>query len=382
MTFANWPNELHNDLDQQKRIKSAKKPELTPLSIDKTFCTGNFSGSSGRYVTSLDNCQCGDYMKRRKPCKHMYRLAMELGLYPSDGMKQDAKAILEPKPTPTERSEILKDVIAFIESTNEDAQLELETLLRCDYQQEPYLCVDVRPLNSFVEKGYIQDEKDYLFFIKHNTQKATLDRLSEVNYKFPDNIMKKKDKYQWCLNHSDEVGPLAYPYFGTLHPSGDLQLVKRKVYTYLLRKYRDDSVFIDDGNGILSIPHGSDYYTIFHEDGSSSIILRFPDDEITKLLNQYDCNRCNSLENEKQSDTPLHGLTFVVSGTISGYTREQIAAAISEAGGRFATSVSAKTDYLVSEEKTGLKYQKAIDLGIPVIDINTLIEMIHKNKHR
>ena len=292
MTFSNWPNEIHNDLDQQKRIKSAKKPELTPLSIDTVLCTGYFSGSSGKYITSLQDCQCGDFFKRRKPCKHIYRLAMELGLFPADGMQQNKNAILEPKPTPAQRSEILKMVIDFIETTNKDTQLELKYLLYCDYKQERYLCNDVRPLSVFIEKGYINVEKDYLSLIERNTQKATLDRLFEVDYAFPDDITKKKDRYQWCLTHSDEVGPLAYPYFGALRPIGDLQLVSRKVYTYLLRKYEDDSVFKDDGNGFVAVPHGAEFSSTVRIGDTVKTVYCFPDDEITDLLNQYNCNRC------------------------------------------------------------------------------------------
>ena len=70
---------IHNSPDQQKRIASAKKSTCTPVSLDPSACTGTFKGSSGTHTTALDHCSCVDFNRRRLPCKHMYRLAMELG---------------------------------------------------------------------------------------------------------------------------------------------------------------------------------------------------------------------------------------------------------------------------------------------------------------
>ena len=290
MTFSKWPDRLHEETDQQKRIKSAKDAKLTPLFVDSRSFTGHFSGSSGTYTTTLDDCQCGDFIRRKKPCKHIYRLAMEMGVFPSEGLKQDRAAIVEPKPSPVQREQMLISVIDAIESTDTDAQIEIKTVLYHDYKQEPYLCEDIRSVQIFIEKGLLQAEKDYLAIIKHNTQKKTLDRLVDVNYVFPDNIVKKKDKYLWCMSHAEEVGPIAYPLFGALRPSGDLLHVKRKVYTYLLRKYDDDLIFMEEG--FSSVPHGAEYITRFSSDGTVKTTLSFPEDEITQLLNKYDCNRC------------------------------------------------------------------------------------------
>lgn len=245
MTFSNWPEQIHNEPDQQKRIKSAKDAKLTPISIDYSLKTGFFSGSSGKYITSLDTCQCGDFMRRRKPCKHIYRLAMETGLFSAEGLKSDSAAIVSPKPTPLQREQIYYDVIAFLESTDDYSQNEIKRVLFYDYKQEPYLCIDTRPIQVFIEKRFVKIEKDYLLLIKSNTQRETIDRLNEAGYAFPDGVTKKKDRYLWCLEHPDDVGPVAYPWFGALRPSGDLQLVKRKVYSYLKEKFDFDGIYFD-----------------------------------------------------------------------------------------------------------------------------------------
>lgn len=63
--------------DQVKRQKSAEK--CKPISIDYENKTGVFAGSGkSPYETTEDTCTCRDYFVRRLPCKHIYRLRMEL----------------------------------------------------------------------------------------------------------------------------------------------------------------------------------------------------------------------------------------------------------------------------------------------------------------
>ncbi len=65
----------------------------------------------------------------------------------------------------------------------------------------------------------------------------------------------------------------------------------------------------------------------------------------------------------------LAGKTFVVTGTLPGFSREEVEAYIQAHGGKVSSSVSRKTDYLVVGEAPGAtKYNKARELGIPMID--------------
>ncbi|TMS00698.1 NAD-dependent DNA ligase LigA [Nonomuraea basaltis] len=64
----------------------------------------------------------------------------------------------------------------------------------------------------------------------------------------------------------------------------------------------------------------------------------------------------------------LEGLTFVVTGTLEGYTRDSASAAIAGQGGKVASSVSKKTSFLVAGENAGSKYDKAVSLGVPILD--------------
>ena len=62
------------------------------------------------------------------------------------------------------------------------------------------------------------------------------------------------------------------------------------------------------------------------------------------------------------------GKTFVITGTLSGMSREEAKAKIEANGGKTTNSVSKKTDYLLAGEKAGSKLAKAELLGIPVLD--------------
>lgn len=85
MGFGHWPDEIHKEIDQLKRIANAKKiNKKKVLEIDKEAQTASIVGSSGEiYTVTLDNCNCADFSHSGgKPCKHIYRLAMELDLLP------------------------------------------------------------------------------------------------------------------------------------------------------------------------------------------------------------------------------------------------------------------------------------------------------------
>ena len=66
----------------------------------------------------------------------------------------------------------------------------------------------------------------------------------------------------------------------------------------------------------------------------------------------------------------LEGLSIVVTGSMAGFSRDEAKEAIMSRGGRAAGSVSKKTAFVVAGDAPGSKYDKALELGVPLLDEN------------
>ena len=75
-------------------------------------------------------------------------------------------------------------------------------------------------------------------------------------------------------------------------------------------------------------------------------------------------------------DTRFAGMTFVLTGELSGYKRDEAAAIIESYGGKASSSVSKKTSYVLAGENAGSKLKKATELGINIISEAQFNEMI------
>jgi len=81
-TFEKWQSKIHYEPEQVKRILRAQEPNFSNriLAIDKKNKIIVIQGSEERpYIATPVSCTCQDFAKRHLPCKHIYRLAIELG---------------------------------------------------------------------------------------------------------------------------------------------------------------------------------------------------------------------------------------------------------------------------------------------------------------
>lgn len=78
---------------------------------------------------------------------------------------------------------------------------------------------------------------------------------------------------------------------------------------------------------------------------------------------------------------PLEGQIFVLTGTLSRYTRDEAAARIETLGGRVTSSVSKKTHYVIAGENAGSKLDKAQALGVPVLNEEAFEALIGELNH-
>ena len=75
-------------------------------------------------------------------------------------------------------------------------------------------------------------------------------------------------------------------------------------------------------------------------------------------------------------DSRFEGMTFVLTGTLSQYTRDEAKAIVESLGGKVSGSVSKKTSVVLAGESAGSKLTKAQELGIKIIDEAEFAEMI------
>lgn len=93
-----------------------------------------------------------------------------------------------------------------------------------------------------------------------------------------------------------------------------------------------------------------------------------PSDWRFHLLQTWKADGIGRTQDRAEGSQTLAGLSVVVTGTLNHYSRQSAQLAIESHGGRAATSVSRKTNYVVVGANPGSKAQKAQNLGIPILD--------------
>ncbi|MCL2150998.1 MAG: NAD-dependent DNA ligase LigA [Coriobacteriia bacterium] len=85
-------------------------------------------------------------------------------------------------------------------------------------------------------------------------------------------------------------------------------------------------------------------------------------------------------EPQDHVDKPLQGLTFVLTGSLERFTREEAEERLRALGAKASGSVSAKTSYVVAGPGAGSKLAKAVELGVAVIDEDALVEILEQGR--
>lgn len=290
MSWELW-SDIHGLPEQLKRQVSAKKVECTPLEISGN--SGKFQGQSGRYVTTLESCQCGDFIRRRKPCKHMYRLAMELGIFGGkDSLVSDKSKVIIPR---NERPFILQDIIGILENYPDNLQVIFKEIL-CDltYRNQKLSYVEDRALISdFYSESLLVDSPDYSFITKSYGKRKTSQLLREHPLPFPKDCTQITKQYNWFLAHASEYGPQIFENETSVVLSPELRSCATDVYKYLHRKFDKDGYYDSDTDETVSCPAGSIGVLTVHVSPfeiASESHREFPNDAATKMLDLFDTN--------------------------------------------------------------------------------------------
>lgn len=110
---------------------------------------------------------------------------------------------------------------------------------------------------------------------------------------------------------------------------------------------------------------------------AESLVAYFQDRQHQQLLDAL-LKRIVVRSEQQRKVGPLAGKSIVVTGTFESYSREEMKAAIRAAGGRWASSVSAKTDYVVVGDSPGSKASQAKMLGLPMLDEVAFIKLVRQ----
>ena len=123
---------------------------------------------------------------------------------------------------------------------------------------------------------------------------------------------------------------------------------------------RDDFLNID-GFGDIMADYAVDFFSL---------------EQTRQLIDEFAAVGMNLKSAEKSDDLRFMGKTFVLTGTLPTLSRTEAAKMIEDLGGKAASSVSKKTDYVVAGEAAGSKLTKAQALGITIIDEQQLLDMM------
>lgn len=126
----------------------------------------------------------------------------------------------------------------------------------------------------------------------------------------------------------------------------------------------EDFLSIDDVGDVVA----KSIFDYFHDKKS----LEF----VGKLIDAGAQIEKSAISQSASSSSQLSGKVVVVTGSLEKFSREEAEEAIRQAGGRPASSVSQKTDYLIVGEDPGSKYDKAVKLGVKILNEKEFIKLV------
>ena len=109
---------------------------------------------------------------------------------------------------------------------------------------------------------------------------------------------------------------------------------------------------------------------------AESIHSWFAQPQSQHLIEKLRAAGVNFVSTQEVSDHRFAGMTFVLTGALTKFTRDEASQTIEQFGGKAAGSVSKKTTYVVVGENAGSKERKARELGIPILSEDDFLAMI------
>ncbi len=203
-------------------------------------------------------------------------------------------------------------------------------------------------VEALLNKGFITGIAD-LYYL--HERKEELEKIERMGKKSTENLLKSIDN-----SRRNNIDRLIFG-FGIRH-------VGLRAAQLLAENFESlDDIINASIEDIVNIQE-------FGEKTAMSLVTFFKQAQTADTLNKLAAAGVNLKSSEKRElkDKRFEGLTFVLTGTLPTYGRSEASRIIEGFGGKTSGSVSKKTSYVLAGEDAGSKLEKAVQLGIRVID--------------
>ena len=203
-------------------------------------------------------------------------------------------------------------------------------------------------------------------------EKGLISNIADIyDLKLEDIASLKKNGKKFAQNLIDAIEESKNRDLSNLITALGIRHVGKKLAKVLARKYKTlDNLMAADVEELAS---KDDIGEVI----AQSIHTFFNEEQTIDLINRLKLAGINTQSlQEESNDTRFEGKTFVLTGALSKYSREQASDIIERLGGKTSSSVSKKTSYVLAGEDAGSKLTKAQSLGVTVISEEEFEEMI------
>lgn len=217
--------------------------------------------------------------------------------------------------------------------------------------------ISMQTLDKFIECGYIKEFEDIYHLDRYEERIVSMDGFGKKSY---DNMIESINNSRTAMLANVIYG-LGIDGIGLAGARLICRYFEDDVYK-VINATKDELLLIDGIGEVLA-----DSYVKYFSDEKNR-------KEFELLLKEL-----HLVKEERNTDSPVSGKTFVITGSLNHYAnRDELKAVIEQNGGKTTGSVSAKTDYLINNDLTSnsSKNKKAKELGIPIISEDDFIKFL------
>ncbi len=208
-------------------------------------------------------------------------------------------------------------------------------------------------LDQMVDKKIIQDQADLYFLKKEDLMK--MDRMGDkLAENMLDAIQESRNPSLTNLIYALGIRNVGYHLAGVLAKNF-------KSIDNLAKQTIEDLTQVHEIGPIVA----QSIYNFFHNPKNLKVLEKLKDGGVKFPA-----------EKVKVKETPLSGKTFVLTGGLDSFTRDEARKIIEDMGGRVSSSVSKKTDFVIAGKDPGSKYDDTVRLGIKALNEDDFKKMI------